>query len=67
MTERQTPPPPDETVKRQVFLALVTAQDGGMGTAESRAATAAQFGLTEDAVRLIAQEGIEAGWPPLND
>jgi hypothetical protein len=51
--------------RREVFLALVTAQDGGTPVVQSRLAVAADFGLSEPDVRRIEREGIEAGWPPL--
>lgn len=51
--------------RREVFLALVQAQDGGMTVGQSREYIAAQFGLSEDEVRRIEQEGLESEWPPL--
>jgi hypothetical protein len=55
-----------EAVRKQVFLALVEAQDGGMAVAQSREAVAATFGLTPADVRRIEREGTEASWPPLD-
>jgi hypothetical protein len=51
--------------RRQVFLALVEAQDGGMEVPESRAAVARKFGLSEQQVRRIEKEGLDGQWPPL--
>jgi len=45
---------------------VVEAQDGGMGVAASRAAVAAQFGVSEAEVKDIEREGLAAGWPPLD-
>jgi hypothetical protein len=36
-----------------------------MGVAQSRWHIAARFGIGEEQVRRIEQEGIENGWPPL--
>ena len=54
-------------VRREVFRALVAAQDGGLGTAESYKAVAAAFGLGEKQVRQIGDEGVDRQWPPLDD
>ncbi len=58
---------PGEGLRREVFLALVEAQDRGAPVAESREQTAARFGLTAEQVRLIEREGMDNGWPPLGD
>ena len=54
-----------EPVRREVFAAVVEAQDGGSNVADSRVQVAERFGLTEAAVRAIEREGLDAGWPPL--
>ncbi|MGL4552663.1 MAG: hypothetical protein ACRC33_15930 [Gemmataceae bacterium] len=54
-----------EVLRKQVFLALVEAQDGGSTVPQSRQAVAATFGMTEADVIRIEREGGEAGWPPL--
>lgn len=51
--------------RREVFLALVEAQDSGAGVVESRDAIASQFGITSHQVRTIETEGLDRGWPPL--
>jgi hypothetical protein len=51
--------------RKQIFLALVEAQDGGMAVAKSREAVAEQFRLNERQVRRIEQEGLDGEWPPL--
>ena len=63
---------PQQTVKsiplerrREVFLTLVEAQDGGLSVSASRKATAERFGLNEQQVRRIEQEGLDGEWPPL--
>ena len=54
-----------EAERKEVFLALVEAQDQEMGVADSRRATAEKFGITENQVRRIEQEGLANEWPPL--
>ena len=54
-----------EPLRREVFAAVVEAQDGGANVAESRVQVAEKFSLTETAVRTIEREGLDAGWPPL--
>lgn len=51
--------------RRQVFLALVEAQDSKMSVAASRKAMVERFGITEQQVRSIEREGLEGEWPPL--
>jgi DNA-directed RNA polymerase sigma subunit (sigma70/sigma32) len=51
--------------RKQVFLALVEAQDSRMTVPESRKAVAERFGLTDKQVRQIEQEGLDGEWPPL--
>lgn len=52
--------------KREIFLALVEAQDGGQGIAVSHKAIAERFELSANQLRLIENEGVEKGWPPLD-
>jgi hypothetical protein len=59
--ERSLPEPR----RKELFLALVDAQDNGLSVAESRAVIAEQFGVSEQQVRRIEREGLEGGWPPL--
>jgi hypothetical protein len=54
-----------EPLRREVFLALVDAQDHEMPVPESRTAIAGRFGISEGAVRQIEREGMENNWPPL--
>lgn len=51
--------------RKVVFRALVTAQDLGMSVAQSRTVIASRYNLSEGQLRLIEDEGTEAGWPPL--
>jgi hypothetical protein len=54
-----------EAERKEVFLALVDAQDNEMGVADSRRSVAEKFGITENQVRRIEQEGLANEWPPL--
>jgi DNA-directed RNA polymerase sigma subunit (sigma70/sigma32) len=54
-----------EERRREIFLALVEAQDQAMSVAASRKAVAERFGVTENQVRQIEREGVDNEWPPL--
>jgi hypothetical protein len=51
--------------RNEVFQALVEAQDNKMTVPQSRKVTAEWFGLNEQQVRKIEQEGLDGDWPPL--
>lgn len=55
---------PDDR-RRQIFAALVEAQDQSMTVSDSRRHVAEQFSLSEAQVVLIEREGLDHGWPPL--
>jgi hypothetical protein len=60
--------PADEIPLEQrqlIFKAIVEAQDGGQSVADSRAAAARQFSISEDQVKEIEREGMDNQWPPL--
>ena len=54
-----------EDGRKEVFLALVDAQDHEMDVAQSRRLVAQRFGIAEGQVRQIEREGMERQWPPL--
>jgi hypothetical protein len=54
-----------EPRKRDIFRALVEAQDGAMTVAQSRAAVCERFGVSEAQLRQIEREGLDGEWPPL--
>ena len=54
-----------ENRRKEVFLALVDAQDHEMEVAESRRLVAQRFDVSEHQVRQIEREGLDCGWPPL--
>ena len=57
--------PLPEPLRKEIFLALVEAQDHGMSPAASRKLVAGRFGVSEDRVRKLEQEGLDNDWPPL--
>ena len=57
--------PLPEPRRKELFLALVEAQDRGMSPAESRKAVAERFGVSQGQVRQIEREGLDNDWPPL--
>jgi hypothetical protein len=54
-----------EPRRKEIFLALVEAQDGGASVVESRRLIAKRFGLTVQQVRRVEQEGLDNEWPSL--
>jgi hypothetical protein len=55
-----------ESERRQIFLALVQAQDKAtMSVVQSRKVIARRFGVSESQLLKIEQEGMEKDWPPL--
>ncbi len=61
----EQPGPLSEDQRKEIFKALVDAQDAGASPAASRTAIARQFSVTESQVRDIEREGSDAQWPPL--
>jgi hypothetical protein len=57
--------PLPEPRRKEIFLALVEAQDNEMSPAESRTVVAERFGVSEGQVRKIEREGLDNDWPPL--
>ena len=54
-----------EDRRKEIFLALVDAQDREMGVAQSRGFVVQRFNVSESRVRLIEREGMDNKWPPL--
>jgi hypothetical protein len=54
-----------EDRRREIFLALVEAQDRQLDVARSRRLVCDRFGLSERQVREIEREGLDRQWPPL--
>jgi len=54
-----------EDRRREIFLALVDAQDHEIGVIQSRKLIGSRFGISEGQVRQIEREGLDRQWPPL--
>jgi hypothetical protein len=54
-----------ESRRKEIFQALVEAQDRRLGVPQSRRLIAQQFGVSESQVRDIEEEGLDEQWPPL--
>jgi hypothetical protein len=59
-----TPELPEDR-RKEIFRALVEAQDENMSVADSRQAICRRFGITERQLREIEREGLNETWPPL--
>ena len=64
MSQNETEQGP-ELHRKEIFLALVTAQDEGMSVEQSRREIGQRFGITEAEVVRIEREGLDNQWPPL--
>ena len=58
--------PLPEARRKEIFLALVDAQDEEMPVDLSRRVVAERFGVSEGQVRQIEREGLDNDWPPLD-
>lgn len=54
-----------EDRRKEIFLALVDAQDHEVDVTASRNLMVQRFGVSEIQVRQIEREGMENQWPPL--
>ena len=54
-----------EDRRKEIFLALVEAQDLEMEVAQSRNLMVERFEVTDKQVQLIEREGLNQKWPPL--
>ena len=59
----------EETVpeerRKEIFMALVDAQDHELSVTQSRKMIAKRFNVSEEQVRKIEREGLDQQWPPL--
>jgi hypothetical protein len=55
--------PLSEEQRKEVFLALVDAQDHDMDVIQSRQHVAARYAVSQEQVRHIEREGLDNGWP----
>jgi hypothetical protein len=54
-----------EERRKEIFAALVEAQDKGTSVADSWRDVAARFGITRKIMTEIEREGMDNEWPPL--
>ena len=54
-----------EDRRKEIFLALVDAQDHELGVSQSRKLIATRFNVSEGQIRQIEREGLDRQWPPL--
>ncbi|MCI0684501.1 MAG: hypothetical protein L0Y71_20505 [Gemmataceae bacterium] len=54
-----------ESKRKEIFQALVEAQDQEMTVAQSRQLITERFGVTDAQLRDIEREGLDNQWPPL--
>ena len=55
-----------EKRRREIFLALVEAQDHEMPVDLSRKSIAERFSISEETLQQIEREGLDKDWPPLD-
>ena len=65
MTQPQSEDSLPEEKRKEIFLALVDAQDHDMSVVQSRKLIAERFGISDGQIRKIEREGLEQQWPPL--
>lgn len=54
-----------EDRRKEIFQALVEAQDRRLSVAQSRQVVSEQFGVTKRQLEAIEEQGIDLQWPPL--
>lgn len=65
MTEPNPDAPLPEERRKEIFLALVDAQDHDMSVVQSRKLITEKFGISERQLRQIEKDGMDQQWPPL--
>jgi hypothetical protein len=56
-----------EQRRRELFAALVAAQDEGLSVRESRETIARRFGVDVETVTEVEDEGLDGKWPPIGN
>jgi hypothetical protein len=65
MRQNDNPEPFSKSRRKEIFRALVDAQDHQISVLQSRAIIAKRFGVDTRQLKRIEQEGIDNDWPPL--
>jgi hypothetical protein len=55
-----------ETIRREIFQALVDAQDQAVPVPQSRQLVAERFGVSISRVQEVERQGLANQWPPLS-
>lgn len=56
---------PPEPMRKEIFLALVEAQDQRLSVRKSRKVVAERFNISLGQLKQIEDEGLDHEWPPL--
>jgi hypothetical protein len=67
MSQESAAPQLTDEQRKEIFLALVEAQDRALSVPQSRQLIAERFSLTDAQVRDIEREGLDQQWPPLSE
>lgn len=59
--------PLTEEQRKEIFKALIQAQDQAMSVSQSRTLVCDRFDISESQLRAIEQEGLDQQWPPLEE
>ena len=65
MTSHKADEQLSEDRRKEIFLALVDAQDHEVDVAQSRRLVGQRFGISDSQARQIEREGLDRRWPPL--
>ena len=65
MSQGDAVEPLSEARRKEIFLALVEAQDQAMTVSQSRRFICERFDVDDDQIRDIEREGLDKQWPPL--
>jgi len=65
MRQNDNSEPFSKSRRKEIFRALVNAQDRQASVLQSRAIIAKRFGVDNRQLERIEQEGIDNDWPPL--
>jgi hypothetical protein len=65
MAQREGEEPLSEERRKEIFLALVEAQDQQMTVSQSYQFIQERFRVSEGQLRQIEREGLDGQWPPL--
>ena len=56
-----------ENLRKEIFAAVVQAEDSGERPSDARRLVAKEYGISVELLREIEEEGIDKTWPPLEE